>query len=259
MPSAPIHVFFFRGLSTYGHDNAKWSVFDFGPIYKHFARAFAQRNIEFHPVLRMGAGGLLEVAERARESLERHPIWQQKGVPVHFLGHSAGGLVARLVAENAPPEKLLSCMTVASPHHGAQLAHVLIDMPEKYRGSARLLRTLGYNVASRKDFFSELTDTNINKVFAGRSEAAGKFRAASIVCHSPRQQWCRPLKLFYKVKAFDDFTLPSDGVVERDTQTYGDVIAELPIDHFRQVGLFGEPHLFSNLCDVLYDFFKKSQ
>jgi len=254
----PVHVFFFRGLSTYGHDHAKWSVFDFGPVYKHFARAFAQRQLFFHPVTGLGSGSLPEITARAKEFLKQHPVWKDPDVKVHFLGHSAGGLAARLTLnELAAPGKVLSCLTIASPHQGSQLARICIDMPERYRGSALLLRSFGYDVRAKKHFFDELTSENVRRLFAATPQPA--TQTASIVCASPRTDWCKPLKLFYMVKAFNDFDLPSDGVVERDTQPYGEVIAELKLDHFRQVGLFGENHRFEQMCDVAADYFKKMQ
>ena len=85
-----VHVFFFRGLSTYGHDQAKLSLLNFGPIYQHLARAMAQREIHFHPVLGMGSGTIAEVAARARAFLEQHQAWKQDQTPVHFLAHSGG-------------------------------------------------------------------------------------------------------------------------------------------------------------------------
>jgi hypothetical protein len=250
------HVFFFRGLSTYGHDDAKWSVFNFGPMYKNIARELKARDVQFHAVTGMGAGPVQEVAARAHNYLKNHPVWNDPQVPVHFLAHSAGGLVARYLMNQVPSGKVASLMTIASPHQGARLAQICLDMPELYRGSARLLRTFGYDIASRRHFFTELTNDAVSRLFA--TEKKSQARTASIVCHAPRREWCAPLKLFYKVKAFNDFDLPSDGVVERDTQAFGEVVAELKIDHFRQCGFFGEPRRFQQLCDVTADFFKTS-
>jgi hypothetical protein len=257
---SPAQVFFFRGLSTYGLDHAKWSVFDFGPIHGHFASELSRHGIEFHPVLGMGAGPLPEVARRAREYIERHPAWRDPSRPVHFLGHSAGGLIARLVLpelEAARPGKILSCLTIATPHAGSQLAQIAVEMPERYRGSTLILRSFGYNVRIKRRFFEELTKDGIARVLgAGRPSAA---EAASIVAAAPRREWCPPLRLFYKVKAFNDFALPSDGIVERDSQPFGNVIGELPIDHFRQVGLFGERHRFESMCGLAARFFEQQQ
>jgi hypothetical protein len=62
--------------------------------------------------------------------------------------------------------------------------------------------------------------------------------------------------MFYNIRAFKDFDLPSDGVVERDTQAFGNVIAELNIDHFRQMGLFASGPEFNHLADVTAKYFR---
>ena len=158
-----------------------------------------------------------------------------------------------------PQRKVLSLMTVASPNRGSRLADICVNMPETNRGSTRVLNAFGYNIASKRHFFEQLTHKSVNELLPVREITSSFTRHASIVCHSPRSEWCTPLKLFYNIKAFKDFDLPSDGVVERDTQPYGDVIAELNIDHFRQVGMFGERPRFVRLCDILADFFIQTQ
>lgn len=252
------NVFFLRGLSTYGHDNAKWSVFDFGPIHRHFQPALEKRDIRFLPVLGMGAGHIPDIAKRAARHIESHPLWNS-AEPIHIFGHSAGGLVARLVfdeLEKKKPGKVLSLLTVASPHAGSRLSEICFDMPNTHKGSTLFLRSFGYDVGSKRSFFNELRTENVDRLFTGH---AYQGATASIVCWEPRRQWCAPLKLFQAVKAFRDFDLPSDGVVERDSQPFGEVIAELGIDHFRQVGLFGERKRFESLCTVIADYFKNQQ
>lgn len=260
----PVHVFFFRGLNTYGDDNAKWSIFNFGPVYRHLARELEKQGVAFHPVIGMGAGSISAMAKRARAFLESHPVWRDPNVPVHFLGHSAGGLVSRhlvgaLEAERGQElrQKLLSHLTVATPHRGATLARVALEMPERYKGSTLLLRTFGYDVRARRALFTELTRENIERELGFDTHST--IPIASIVCAAPRGQWCVPLRLFYMVKAFNDFRLPSDGVVDRDSQTFGEVVAEVPLDHFRQVGLFGEQERFREMCATMAGFFARRQ
>lgn len=253
------HVFFIRGLSTYGRDVAKWSVFDFGPVYQHLAHALTERGIQFHPVVGLGAGSLPEIAERGARFLDQHPVWNDSDQPVHLFGHSAGGLVLRMLLRKLK-RKPLSALTLATPHKGSRLAEIVANLPQTHRGSTMLLRSFGYNVRTRKHFFDELTPSGLAQVFAPEDwELTAKAtRAGSIVCSSPRADWCLPLKAFYKIKAFDEFRIPSDGVVERDTQPWGKVIAELPVDHFRQVGLFRTGHQFEFLTDSIAKYFKSS-
>ncbi|MGE3683644.1 MAG: esterase/lipase family protein [Bdellovibrionales bacterium] len=274
MPSVP--VFFFRGLSTYGHDHAQWTVFDFGPVYKRLAASLNRKGLDFHPVLGMGSGPLREVAWRARAFIESHPIWQDPERPIGFLAHSTGGLVARLVLEqmgDAARGKVVRFLTVASPHRGSALAQICVEMPERYPGSAFILRSSGYNVAAKRPFFAELTPERVAEVLShftsddrgtlsaeGDTVSLGKsgIQVASIVCHAPRAQWCLPLRLCYTLKAFREFAIPSDGVVELDSQAFGKVVAEIQLDHFRQVGLFGgnASSEFGQMCRKISEYFR---
>jgi pimeloyl-ACP methyl ester carboxylesterase len=249
------HVFFIRGLSTYGNDNAKWSVFDFGPMYKHLATALEARGLIFHPVLGLGAGSLDEITERAINFLRNDPVWNDSTQTVHLLGHSAGGLVVRKLLPRLQ-RNVERALTIASPHRGSELAQICLGIPAHYRGSNLLLKSFGYNVASKSQFFRELTPESIARSLPPLSEQSAHVgRIGSVVCSAPRSEWCLPLKIFYKVKAFDDFRTPSDGLVERDSQAFGEVIGEVPIDHFRQIGLFDGGGRFSRLCDVTAGFF----
>jgi pimeloyl-ACP methyl ester carboxylesterase len=255
---APVHVFFIRGLSTNGSDDAYWSVFRFGPMARHFAAAFAQRGIEFHPINGMGSGSLTELAAKVRDLLERHPVWRDPSLPVHILGHSAGGLVARLLCAQTgiPPGKIQSVMTVATPNLGSGFAEHCLTIPEKFPLSDRFLKTFGYDIAGKKrGSITDLTPEKVQATMREHARIAAGIRQASIICWAPRREWCLPLKLFYIVPAFNAFTLPSDGMVERDSQAFGDVVAEINIDHFRQIGIFGRPEKFLQLCDTLANFY----
>jgi len=252
------HVFFIRGLSTYGGDTAKFSVFDFGPVYKHVAAALEAGGLKFHPVLGLGVGSLPEVAARASAFLAAHPVWNDPTARVHLFGHSAGGLIVRLLLPGLT-RQIGGALTVATPHRGSHLAEIALSIPDKYQGSHLVLRSVGYNVATKRRFFEELTPAGLKQVFR-RGEDMRRpnlvSRMGSIVCSAPRAEWCLPLKMFYKVKAFDDFRLPSDGFVERDSQPFGEPIAEISIDHFRQVGLFDSSRRFSQLMQQTAGFFK---
>jgi hypothetical protein len=156
--------------------------------------------------------------------------------------------------------KPISALTVATPHRGSALAEIVAQMPERYRGSEMILRSFGYNIKTRRHFFEELTPSGLKKVFiqGDLEKPYATIRTGSIVCAAPRSEWCLPLKACYKIKAFDDFRLPSDGIVERDSQPWGRVVAEVPMDHFRQVGLFRAGKQFEFLTESIANYFKTS-
>lgn len=254
-----MNVFFLRGLSTEGSDDIKWGLFDQGPMDRELSRAFARRSVNLISVLGMGVGPWTEVAARARASLESHPIWQDEDQPVHLFGHSAGGVVLRYLLETGLQRRnLISAITLASPHQGAYLARVFATMPETHGGSTLLFRMLGYDVRQRSTIFSTLDSSIVNGLWRP-DFAAQNLRVASVVASLPRGDWCHLLKLAHSIKALESFTQPSDGIVELETQPWGEVIAELKIDHVRQIGLFNDGKSFDQLCDVLCEFFKNSQ
>lgn len=248
-------VFFFRGLSTYGSDHAKWAFFDFGPMYGRIVRAMRDRDIQLIPVMGMGTGSLAEVSERAVDFLRAHEIWRDENRPVHIMAHSAGGLAARRALHQLGSRKnLRGLLTVATPHRGSHLAQICVEMPERAPASARLLKIFGYDLASRREFFTELTIDHVNATF---KDECFLFNKASIVCAAPPARWSPPMKLIHRLGAVRDLTPPSDGIIERTSQPYGEILGEICLDHFQQVGLFGGRPEFTRMCDLSAGFFKR--
>ncbi|MGE4133351.1 MAG: esterase/lipase family protein [Bdellovibrionales bacterium] len=255
-------VFFIRGLSTYGRDTAKWSVFDFGPVYKNLALALSREEIEFYPVVGLGAGSLSVIADRAVEFLKQHPVWNDTTREVHLLGQSAGGLVLRLALPklNRRPR---SAVTIASPHRGSRLAEICTSMPVENPGTAKFLRAFGYDVDERIHLFSELAPSGLSAIFGydvtstepeaalGKHLEINSLSLASIVCHTPSRHWCWPIWTMHRLPAFKNFARESDGFIERHSQPFGQVLAEIGIDHFRQMGMFKPGRHFHELISVL--------
>lgn len=68
---------------------------------------------------------IAESGRRLRELLEAlHAA--DPGVPVDVVSHSQGGLVARAALGTQPPPGVASLVTLATPHHGADLATALV-------------------------------------------------------------------------------------------------------------------------------------
>lgn len=256
------HVFFFRGLSTYGSDNIRWGLLDFGPMHKYLQRELSRHGLELHAIEGMGAGTLAEVSARAWEALNKHPLWLNQDAQVHFLGHSAGGLVGRVLLSrnDIPKDKVASFLSVATPHQGTGIAEVCMSLHEKHPYSYRALRMLGYNTRTRVDFFKEFTRggiTNQLRLCPGEATADRLHaqRVGSLVCALPVSDWCWPLRMMRALPAFRTPVGLSDGLIERDSQVFGEVVAEMQIDHFRQLGYFDQYRRFAKMCETISEYF----
>lgn len=253
------HVFFIRGLSTDGSDDAYFSIFRFGPMARQFAGELGARGIEFHAVNGMGDGDLLTLARRCRDILERNPVWRDPNIPVHIFGHSAGGLVARLLAAQTdlPAGKIKSVITVACPNSGSVFADHCLAIPRNFPWSARLLKLFGYDFGAKGDGIRNISTAVVRPLMQEHGVVPAPIRQASIICWAQRRDWCWPLRLFYIIPCFNAFPLPTDGIVERDSQAFGEIIGEIHIDHFRQIGILGKREKFKLLCATLAEFFKR--
>jgi triacylglycerol lipase len=259
------HLLFFRGLNTYGHDHAQLSILKLGPMFKHMQRELVSRGVDFHPVLNMGVGPLDEVSDRAVASVEALPVWTLDQ-PVHLVGHSAGGLVARRVLDrlghmrlSTGEPKIASLMTIASPHRGSGLAQIFVDMPDRYPGSTAVFRAIGYDIRPKLAVFRTMTAAHVAESMAGvDADRFPEVRTASIVCAPPKRRWSRVMRTFHLLRAFRAFDQPSDGIIEKPSQVFGREVHEVELDHFQQAGFFGGRAEFARMCDVVAEFAKRA-
>jgi pimeloyl-ACP methyl ester carboxylesterase len=254
-------VFFLRGLSTSGSDSIRFSRLDLGPFHSAFEREFRNCDFEFVPVLGMEVGTLREVADRALRVIEEHDVWKSRGCEVGLFGHSTGGLIARMVAHLLPEKKrarVTRCLSVATPNHGSELARLVCEMPDKYPSSFRFLHRIGYDAKKDHPYFAQLLKENVETVFSELSHLTPKLKTefASVICWAPRADWCLPLRMAANLPLWKNFVMESDGFVERSTQHHGRVLAEVQIDHLREVGLFDDGEKFKKLCEVIREYFE---
>jgi len=208
----------------------------------------------------MGAGPLTSTADRAWAFLQAHPVWQTPSTSVHFVGHSAGGLVARLLLArpDLPPGRVRSLLTISTPHQGTRLADLVLNLRRQHPSTYWGLRGVGYDVNTRREFFAEFTPQGVSELLERhpqtRLENLRTERVGSLVCTAPRDEWCWPLKAAHRLPGFASLSEPTDGMIERDSQPFGEVVGEIRLDHFRQLGLFGGSPGFQTLCSSIRDF-----
>lgn len=127
------HVFLIPGF--FGFSNLG-EVHYFRAVRETLTRDFEARGakVELHGVRTLPTGSLVRRAKRLLEAIETSGrLDDPETEAIHFVGHSTGGIDARLVASTARgldfettrskiAEKLRTVVCVASPHYGTPLA-----------------------------------------------------------------------------------------------------------------------------------------
>ncbi len=147
--------------------------------------------------------------------------------PVHLIGHSMGGLDARLLAADpAWSERILSLTTIGTPHLGSSLA----DFAKLRVGRIyQLLETLGVDHRgfldvtrrSARDFHREVVVPN-------------HVHSFSVAGDPPADEVCWPLRRLHA--AMLELEGPNDGLVSVESAcAFGTPLPAWPLDHLRQM------------------------
>jgi triacylglycerol lipase len=147
--------------------------------------------------------------------------------PVHVIGHSMGGLDARmLLADPDWARRLLSLTTIGTPHLGSSIA----DLAQLKAGPVyRLLTVLRIDHRG----FLDVTRRNAEE-FHRRVVPPRSFPCFSIAGNPTVEDVCWPLLRLYL--ALNDLEGPNDGLVSVESAlAMGTPLPHWPVDHFRQM------------------------
>lgn len=237
-------VFYFRSLSTSGNDLIKIGPFHIGSFSSRFEREFKAVELDFIPVLGMGGGPLLEQAERAKEFLKAYMDFEKSISPVHFFGHSAGGLVAKLIAKDPLFQRnLKSIVTIGTPHKGSSAAKWALGIPKSNPVIFLLCKIFKYDIASKSPTFESFHLIS-NQSF----DFPSGVLTGSIICAPPKRSWSLLARIVHWFSWFTEVNEPSDGLVEEDAQYFGNYQWRFNLDHIQQVGFGGQKREFKRLC-----------
>lgn len=249
-------VFFFRCLDTAGNEGAQVGPFSFGRFSKHFERVFVH-SLDFVPVLGMGGGPLEEQAQRAKDFLSQHPAFIkacQNSLSFHFLGHSAGGLVAKMLAQDPLFQShLKSLITIGSPHQGSFLAREASQFAAKHPLWNFLFSIFGYDFKEKKSTFE-----SIEQLAHRRFQWPSHLFTGSVVCSSPPHQWSWFYRLLHLWPGLSLALGPSDGLIEQSSQAFGQKQWLFQLDHAQQIGFGANQKEFLELCSFLENLWKDS-
>lgn len=178
-----------------------------------------------------------EQAKELLKQIESLPIWNQRELKIHLLGHSAGGLIAKWIFEfSAHQQHITSVTTLATPHSGSQLAQYLIESVVKPSWKHLILKFFNYDLKSRIQHFEPLTpkanvfqDVTINKF--------SKDKLHCFIFKKDPKDLSLPLLWLRKWTVFDKtLPRPCDGIIELHSQKWHQVHGPFPLDHLEQIG-----------------------
>lgn len=150
---------------------------------------------------------------------------------VCIVAHSMGGLDARYaIAHCGLDGKVAALVTIGTPHRGTPIADLGTEMLGEKLGLRRAFSLVGLKLEA----FYDLTSTRME---AFNRETADHRRTvyASVVAAMPDPKRVHPL-LLPSYLYLRERIGANDGLVPRDSQRWGDVLAEVEADHWAQVG-----------------------
>lgn len=230
----PTPIFFFRGYNSYPTDDLRFGPLNFGPAHKYLEPALSREGFSFHALKNIGKGSYQEQVNSALEQMI--PILKYyPNRSIHLLGHSAGGLVARLLAKQSEEHRIqvLSVVSITTPHQGASLADIALQMQKKKPVLYNGLKLFGYDLEKRRPLLERLHPEFLKK-FNQDVPNNPSVRYGSVVSGMPFSEL--PVGMQFVAHQVRHLTNDTDGLVEVTSQPWGQVITELKLDHGAVLG-----------------------
>ncbi len=228
MTRAPI--IFIRGFNSYSREDLRFGPLNLGPVHRHLQPEFEKHGYRFIALERMGFGPLDEQIERAQKQI----LTLRLGASFHLLGHSTGGVIARGLAHALQnSQRVLSVTTIVSPHRGSTLA----DQAECFQAAHpfwyRFWKSAGYDVAARVPLLEPMKVKAMAE-FNEKYPNLPNVQYASIVSGAPLKTLPLLMRMIGQFAANSNEV--TDGVVEKASQPWGEIIGDFVADHGAIIG-----------------------
>jgi triacylglycerol lipase len=217
---------------------------------------------------------LAKAVEEIREKTGREKV--------NLIGHSQGGLDARVVAHDHP-EWVASVVTVATPHRGSEVADVMLGVTADDRLADLLddlVKVVGGalygDVAGETSLSNSMQQLSTKSIGAfndkytdapgipylsvtGRSSSALATKECVsatapffITKYAFQRDPIEPLLAVSALIAGHGTAIPNDGLVTVESAKWGEFLGCVPADHFDEIGhLFGDSPGLGNGFDYL--------
>jgi len=230
-------IVFIRGFNSYKTDHIRFGPIDFGLAHTKLQAEFSKHEIDLSPIRDIGHG---DIEDQIQKALQQIIVMKNNGIlknDVHLLGYSAGGIIARGLAHKILQNEQLqiglkSVITLTSPNRGSNVAEILST---NALDTKKLTKQISlFNKNERQKQVLHWTKERIEK-FNALYPDLPNLQYASITSAVSSKNMPAPLKLLRIWHGINH--IPSDGIVELESQPWGKVIRHFDLDHGSVIGL----------------------
>lgn len=228
-------IVFLRGFNSYESEDLRLGPLNLGRAHKYLEPAFRQKGFNFISLNHIGKGEIDGQIALGREQMARLKMGGSFTGPIHLLGHSAGGVIARGLAhalQNATVD-IASVVSITSPHRGSALSELIPNLKSRRPLLYKSLRWAGYNIEDRLHLFEHWQKSQLHK-FNQQYPNLPEVAYGSIVSGNRVQKLPLPFRFINKSIPQPDFE--TDGIVEVEAQPWGTVLSRLNLDHGAIIG-----------------------
>ena len=232
-------VVFLHGLNTFGTDDMRIGLINFGLMHTPLEKEFRKRDVEFVAVTGIGCGTPEEQARIAVKFLADHG--HLEGHKLILFGHSVGGLVARaLSAQPEMKDRVKMIITAGTPHFGAHVADLGMSFDTRHPLLYRMMKWTGYDTKTKTQIMERFTLKSI-AAFNASNVVPKSIREISLLCEATPAELSLPYLIGYPHLHERDSSgvyQKSDGFILSESQKRGEVIGPFAIDHYGEMGFF---------------------
>jgi len=223
-----------HGATTKG-SRLQIGMFDFGDYFRGIKEYYEATGTPVYVVELSTDGSIGERAAVLKNFLET----DLRGKMVNLVAHSLGGLDARYVVSVLNSTQVASITTIGTPHRGSPVADWA--MRQSKRGSLWywFFRLVGYDMDLRR-FLPEITTDSMEKVFNPRVPNRADVRYNSVISSASFNDGTMSYFLWFPAHWLEGekhqlAAHGHDGLVPKDSQRWGNVIADVTLDHLGQM------------------------
>jgi hypothetical protein len=213
----------------------------YGKYFSIYIEELIKRNIPYEVLSssKTGNEGLKERAFKLAQIL----IFQKEKVLV--IGHSLGGLVARLALRNPlAARKVAATVTISTPHEGTPVGDWLLSDQTLPKGAALLAQAFGFKLSDKK-YLAELSFASKDRWNTALDHSRHIKNLYSVVAAQNKLELVTSNPLFalgdqvVRASSEIDESRQSDGLVPVDSQMWGECLLFVRKNHGSVLGKDG--------------------